>query len=125
QLFINNEFVGSASGKCFPTINPATGKKIIDVSEADKADVDRAVAAAKEAFKFGSSWRTMDASARGKLITKFASLIERDLDYLASLESLDNGKPYSDSVFDIKCAVDVFHYYAGWCDKIHGKTIPV
>jgi acyl-CoA reductase-like NAD-dependent aldehyde dehydrogenase len=53
-----------------------------------------------------------------------ASLIERDTEYIANLETLDNGKPYGDSVFDVGCAIDTFHYYAGWCDKIHGNTIP-
>lgn len=66
----------------------------------------------------------MDASARGKLIYKLANLIERDIEYLSNLESLDNGKPYGDSVFDMNCAIDTFKYYAGWCDKIHGNTIP-
>ncbi|XP_026470148.1 retinal dehydrogenase 2-like [Ctenocephalides felis] len=124
KLFINNEFVDSVSGKVFPTINPATCEKIIDVSEADKADVDLAVAAARKAFHQNSEWRTMDASARGKLIYKLANLIERDIEYLSNLESLDNGKPYGDSVFDMNCAIDTFKYYAGWCDKIHGNTIP-
>jgi len=59
QILINNEFVDSVSGKKFPTINPTTGEKIIDVAEGDKADIDRTVAAAKEAFKLGSVWRTM------------------------------------------------------------------
>lgn len=124
QLFIDNEFVGSASGKTFPTINPATGQKIIDISEADKADVDRAVAAAKRAFQRGSDWRNLDASARGRLLNKLADLVARDSAYIANLETLDNGKPYGDSVFDIQCAVDTFRYYAGWPDKIHGNTIP-
>lgn len=51
-------------------------------------------------------------------------MIERDIEQLAALETLDNGKPYDDSVFDINCAIDTFRYYAGWCDKIHGNTIP-
>lgn len=55
---------------------------------------------------------------------QLADLIERDVESLAALETLDNGKPYDDSIFDIKCAVDTFRYYAGWCDKIHGSTIP-
>ncbi|CAG2058258.1 unnamed protein product, partial [Timema podura] len=125
QLFINNEFVDAVSGKTFPTLNPTNAKKIVDVAEADKADVDLAVAAASQAFQRGSEWRTMDASARGKLINKLASLIERDIEYLANLESLDNGKAYTDSLFDINCAIDTFRYYAGWADKIHGNTIPV
>lgn len=70
QLFINNEFVDALSKKTFPTINPATETKIVDIAEGDKADVDIAVKAAKEAFKRGSEWRKMDASARAKLLNK-------------------------------------------------------
>ncbi|GJQ72716.1 hypothetical protein Trydic_g1373 [Trypoxylus dichotomus] len=124
QLFINNEFVNSVSGKTFPTINPTNAKKIVDVAEATKEDVDLAVAAAKEAFKRGSEWRNLDASARGLLLLKLANLLERDIDYLARLETLDNGKPLADSVFDINCAIDVFRYYAGIADKVSGRTIP-
>jgi len=124
KLFINNEFVDSISGKTFPTLNPTNETKIADIAEADKADVDRAVAAARAAFEIGSDWRKLDASARGRLINKLACLIERDTEYIANLETLDNGKPYGDSVFDIGCAIDTFRYYAGWCDKIHGNTIP-
>ncbi|CAG5114674.1 unnamed protein product, partial [Candidula unifasciata] len=83
QLFINNEFVNSASGKTFPTINPATGEKIADVQEADKADVDRAVEAAKAAFALGSPYRKLNASTRGQLLNKVADLIERDISYIA------------------------------------------
>lgn len=125
KLFINNEFVDAVSRKTFPTLNPATGDKIADVAEGDKADVDLAVAAARAAFTPGSTWRTMDASARGKLMYKLAELVDRDRDYLASLETLDNGKPVGDSDFDIGCAVDTIRYFAGWADKIHGDTIPV
>ncbi|CAH1400867.1 unnamed protein product [Nezara viridula] len=125
KLFINNEFINSVSNKTFATYNPATLEKLADVAEADKEDVDNAVYAATKAFARGSPWRTMDASARGKLIYKLADLIEDNLKTLATLETMDNGKPYSDSVFDLSCAVDVFRYYAGWPDKIHGKTVPV
>ncbi|XP_034945509.1 aldehyde dehydrogenase, mitochondrial-like [Chelonus insularis] len=85
QLFINNEFVDSASGKKFPTYNPSNGNVITQVSEGDKADVDKAVAAVQSAFKRGSPWRLMDASQRGVLINKLADLLERDVDYIASL----------------------------------------
>ncbi|XP_063435466.1 retinal dehydrogenase 2-like [Mytilus trossulus] len=125
QIFINNEFVNSVSGKVFPTINPATGEKICDIQEGDKADVDKAVAAAKEAFKLGSPWRRMDASKRGKLLMKFATLLERDAQYLGSLETLDNGKPYTQAFGECYFSSDVVNYYAGWADKIHGKTIPI
>ncbi|XP_013387576.1 aldehyde dehydrogenase X, mitochondrial [Lingula anatina] len=83
QIFINNEWVNSVSGKTFPTINPYTGEKICDVQEGDKADIDVAVKAAREAFALGSPWRRMDASKRGLLLNKFADLMMRDRVYLA------------------------------------------
>jgi len=83
QAFINNEWSKSASGKTFETINPSTGKVITEVAEGGAADVDRAVKAARAAFKLGSPWRTMDASERGRLLHRFADLMERDRVYLA------------------------------------------
>jgi len=126
KLFINNEWVDSVSGKTFPTINPATGEVICQVQEGDKADVEKAVNAARAAFKLGSEWRTMDASKRGTLMNKLADLMERDRVYLASLESLDNGKPFKDAFnIDLSLTIKCIRYYAGWADKTHGKTIPV
>jgi len=125
QIFINNEFVNSVSGKVFPTINPSTGEKIVDVQEGDKADIDKAVAAAKVAFKRGSVWRNLDASERGLLLLKLADLLERDRVKLASLETLDNGKPFTISyLFDLAGAVKLVRYYAGIADKLVGQTIP-
>jgi len=124
KIFINNEFVDAVSGKTFETLNPATGKPIVRVAEGDKADIDRAVAAAKKAFERGSVYRKMDASARGKLLSKLADLFERDINTLASLESLDNGKVFQKAVFDVYGCISVFRYFAGWCDKHGGKTIP-
>ncbi|GFW99651.1 aldehyde dehydrogenase X, mitochondrial [Trichonephila clavipes] len=97
KLFINNEWQKSISGKTFPTVNPTTGGTIAHVEEGSAEDVDKAVKAAQEAFKFGSPWRRMDASERGRLLNRLADLIEKNKTYLASLETLDNGKPYSDS----------------------------
>ncbi|XP_011498590.1 PREDICTED: aldehyde dehydrogenase X, mitochondrial [Ceratosolen solmsi marchali] len=125
KLFIDNEFVDSVSGKQFQAINPATEEVIANVSEGDKADVDKAVEAAKRAFARNSKWRSMDASDRGKLMFNLANLIERDIQYLASIETLNNGKTFVSSVEDIKATINVLRYYAGWCDKIHGSTIPV
>ncbi|XGW13244.1 hypothetical protein V3C99_013686 [Haemonchus contortus] len=126
KLFINNEWVDAASGKTFKTFHPATNKLITDVAEADKADVDKAVKAASDAFRLGSPWRRMDASQRGVLMNKLADLMERDKVYLASLETLDNGKPYAESFFaDVTLAINCIRYYAGWADKNHGKTIPI
>ncbi|VDM04128.1 unnamed protein product [Schistocephalus solidus] len=82
-IFINNEWQPAVNGKTFPTINPSTGKKICDIAAGDKADIDKAVAAAKKAFAFGSEWRRMDASVRGTLLNRLADLIERDREYIA------------------------------------------
>lgn len=126
KLFINNEFRDSVSGKTFPTLNPCTGEVICQVAEGDKADVDIAVAAAKEAFKLNSPWRRMDAGQRGYLMNKVADLIERDRKYLAELETLDNGKPFSASYnVDLDLTLKCYRYYAGWADKNQGKTIPI
>jgi acyl-CoA reductase-like NAD-dependent aldehyde dehydrogenase len=125
KIFINNEFVNSASGKTFPTINPSTGVKIVDVQEGDKADIDNAVAAAKAAFKRGSPWRTTDASQRGLLLLKLADLIERDRVKLSTLETLDNGKPYAAACgSDLLISLKIVRYFAGIADKIVGQTIP-
>ncbi|CAH2230442.1 jg1945 [Pararge aegeria aegeria] len=124
-LFINNEWVKSTDGRTFKTENPTNGKVIADVQQAGKADIDKAVKAAKDAFKLGSTWRQMDASQRGYLINKLADLIERDRAYLASLETLDNGKPYLASYYgDVASVIKNLRYYAGWADKNHGKVLP-
>ncbi|XP_049812067.1 aldehyde dehydrogenase 1A1-like [Schistocerca nitens] len=124
QLFINNEFVNSVSGKTFPVYNPANEEKIADVYEGDKADVDKAVAAAKEAFKRGSEWRTMDASKRAVLMHKLADLMMRDIQYLTVLRVMEGGKVSSASYSEVVYAADTLRYAAGWADKIHGQTIP-
>ncbi|MFQ4146102.1 aldehyde dehydrogenase family protein [Chlorogloeopsis sp. ULAP02] len=124
KLLINNEWVESVSSKRFETINPATGEVICDVSEADAPDVDKAVAAARQAFNRGE-WRQMSASRRGELLYKLADLIEQNLDELARLETLDNGKPLHDSRGDIGLVIACYRYYAGWADKVQGKTIPI
>ncbi len=124
-MFIGGKWVDSVSGKTFPTLNPATGEAICQVAEGDKADVDRAVKAARKAFEDGP-WARMNASERGRLINRLADLIERDQQELAALESLDNGKPYQDSMAaDLPLTIKCYRYYAGWADKVHGKTIPV
>ena len=110
----------------FATLNPATGEEIVQVAEATKPDVDFAVAAAKRAFARGSTWRQMDASERGKLLYRLADLVERDRVILASLDSLDNGKPFADAYsIDLNLVIKCFRYYAGWADKIYGRTIPI
>ncbi|HEY2382536.1 MAG TPA: aldehyde dehydrogenase family protein, partial [Terriglobia bacterium] len=125
RLLINGNWVDSASGRTFPTINPATGDIITQVAESDAPDVDKAVKAARSAFDTGA-WRKMSGSERGRLLNKLADLIERHADELAQLESLDNGKPFHVAkVADLPLTIACYRYYAGWADKIHGKTIPI
>lgn len=125
KLFINGKWVNSISGKTFATLNPSTGQEICQVAEADSADVDLAVKAARKAFESGP-WKKMSAAERGRRINKLADLMEQNLPELAALESLDNGKPLRDSLnADLPLSIKAYRYYAGWCDKTHGKTIPV
>jgi aldehyde dehydrogenase (NAD+) len=124
-LFIGGKWLDSVSGKTFATVNPATGETICQVAEGDKADVDLAVKAARKAFEEGP-WPKMPASERGRLLHRLADLIEKNIEELAALESLDNGKPLRDSMAaDLPLTIKCYRYYAGWADKIHGKTIPV
>src|SRR5690348_12716506 len=126
KLLINNRWVDSVSGKRFDTINPATGEPIAQVAEADKADVDLAVKAARAAFHSKSPWRRMSAAERGRLLNKLADLIEKNADELATLESLDNGKPKSvAAAADLPLTIACYRYFAGWADKVQGKTIPI
>ncbi|KAK7886692.1 hypothetical protein WMY93_026313 [Mugilogobius chulae] len=126
KLFINNEWQDAVSGRTFPTINPSTGEIICQVAEADAADVDKAVKAARQAFRLGSPWRRMDASDRGLLLNRLADAIERNAAYLAELETLDNGKPYAVAyAVDLPQCGQCLRYYAGWADKWEGKTIPI
>jgi aldehyde dehydrogenase (NAD+) len=130
QCFIDGKWVDAASGKTFETIHPATEEVIANVAEGDAEDIDLAVKAARRAFDGvsgkGGPWRTMDARDRGKLMHRLADLIDEELEYLAALETFDNGKPISDSrAADLPLVVDCLHYYAGWCDKIQGDTIPI
>ena len=125
RLLINNRWVDSASGKTFETIDPTTGRAICAVAEADAPDVDRAVKAARAAFNAGK-WPSLSAAGRGRLLYKLADLIEAHADELARLESLDNGKPLRDSSnADLPLTIACYRYYAGWADKIQGKTIPI
>ncbi len=124
QLFIDGEWVDSASGKTFSTPNPATGDTLAEVAEADKADIDKAVAAARRAFE--GKWSKLSARDRGKLLYKLSQLIEQHSPELAALETADNGKPIKESLYiDLPQVVENFEYFAGWATKIEGETIPV
>ena len=125
QMFINGKWIDSASGKTFPTYNPATGEVMSQVAEGDREDIDRAVRAARNAFESGP-WSRLTASERGRLIWELADLLEENLEEFAELESLDNGKPLKIArIADIPLAVDLLRYMAGWATKIEGNTIPI
>src|SRR5437016_2292502 len=117
NMLIDGKFVPAASGKTFESVNPATGDVISNVAEGDKADVDKAAAAARRAFD--GAWSKVTASQRGQLLHRLADLIEQNMDELARLESLDNGKPYAVAkAADLPLTVACYRYYAGWADKI-------
>jgi len=124
KMLINGKWVEAASGKTFPTYNPATGEVLANVAEGDKADIDAAVKAARTAFN--GPWRRMTPSQRGKLIWKLGDLIDQHLEEFAELESLDNGKPLTVArAADVPLAAELFRYMAGWATKIEGNTIPL
>ncbi len=125
KLLIDGEWVDAVGGRTFEAINPATGDVIAHVAEGDEPDVDKAVKAARKAFETGA-WPKMTASQRGRLMYKLADLIEQHKEELAALETLDNGKPIKDSLnADLPLTIACYRYYAGWADKMHGKTIPI
>ena len=123
RLLIDGQWVEGS--KTFDTINPATEEVLTQVAEASSSDVDKAVAAARHAFEDRNGpWRKLSASERGRLIWKLADLIEKNIDELAQLETLDNGKPIFESRYvDMPMVIDVLRYYAGLATKIHGETV--
>jgi acyl-CoA reductase-like NAD-dependent aldehyde dehydrogenase len=126
RLFIGGRWVDGISGRKFPSYNPATGEVLAEVAEAESADIDRAVEAARTAFDNGPWYTTMTPSERGRMIWRLADLIEEHLDELAELETLDNGKPIRMSRGDdLPATVDHFRYFAGWATKVTGETIPL
>ncbi len=126
QCLINGKWVDAESGRTFETINPATGEVIARVAEGEKPDIDKAVKAARAAFDKGDWTRKMSARDRGRCLNRLADLVEKNKDELAALESLDNGKPINDAkAADLPLTIDCYRYYAGWADKIEGKTIPI
>src|SRR5438445_6130899 len=124
QLFIDGQFVDAESGETFKSPNPATGETFAEVAEADKADVDKAVAAARKAFE--GKWSKVSARDRGRLLYKLSQLIEQHAPELAEIETMDNGKPIKESTYiDLPGVIENFEYFAGWPTKIEGETIPV
>ncbi|TFK32453.1 aldehyde dehydrogenase [Crucibulum laeve] len=122
-LFIGGQWVDPVEPATIDVVNPSTGKAITPISAGSSKDVDIAVAAAKKAYK--TAWGLKcPGVTRGKLMNKLADLIEQNIDEFAALEALNGGKAYgvAKSV-DIGGAIAVIRYYAGWADKVQGKTI--
>src|SRR5699024_840375 len=125
QLFINGQFVNSADGKTFETVNPATGEKIATVHEAGKEDVNKAVNAAREAFDHGP-WSKISAAERSHLIYKLADKMEENHDELGQLGRRDPGNPISEARgAGVALAIARSRYFAGWSTKLVGPAIPV
>ncbi|KEG09407.1 aldehyde dehydrogenase, mitochondrial precursor [Trypanosoma grayi] len=123
KMLINGKFVPAVSGKMMDVINPATEEVCARVAEADAADVDLAVTAARKAF---DSYRTTDGAYRRSLMLKLANLIYQHREELAAIETLDNGKSYNAALnVDLLLMEECFRYYAGWADKIYGRVAPV
>uniref|UniRef100_A0A8C2IUS3 10-formyltetrahydrofolate dehydrogenase n=1 Tax=Cyprinus carpio TaxID=7962 RepID=A0A8C2IUS3_CYPCA len=125
QCFINGNFEDAEDGKTYNTVNPTDGSVICKVSYASVADVDRAVSAAKEAFDNGP-WGKMNPRDRGLLLYRLADLMEEHQEELATIETLDSGAVYTLALkTHVGMSIQTFRYFAGWCDKIQGSTIPI
>ena len=125
KLFIANRFVDPQAGGTLPVQNPATGEKICDAPAGGAGDVDLAVKAARAAFESGP-WRTMNASARGRLLRTFADLLRGRREELALLESMENGKIFKDALRgDVSPAAATLAYWSEWPTKILGEVLPV
>jgi betaine-aldehyde dehydrogenase len=124
QLYINGEFVESASKKYFTVVDPSTEEVMAEVPEANAQDVNRAVAAAKAAFDCGA-WPQTTAQDRGRILFRLAERIRKEAAGLAELEARNSGKPIVEAEYDINDAATCFEYYGGMATKILGHVNPV
>ncbi|XP_001602871.1 cytosolic 10-formyltetrahydrofolate dehydrogenase [Nasonia vitripennis] len=124
QLFVNGKFV-NGRGKPIVSVNPHDESVICSVESASIEDVDEAVKAAKKAFEEGE-WSKISARERGALLFKLADLMEQHKEELATLESLDSGAVYTLALkTHVGMSIETWRYFAGWCDKIQGATVPI
>ena len=111
KLFIDGEFVGAEGGASLDVFNPATGEKISKIADASKADVDKAVAAARKAFE---SFRRTSVYERSALLNKIADVLEQNAEFIATVETIDNGKPIRETrAVDVAWSIEHFRYFAG------------
>ncbi len=123
RMLIDGEWVEARSGRTFEVTNPATAEPMATVPDAGAEDVDRAVKAARGAFDGG--WRDATAQERGRILFRLAETVRREAQRLATLETLNSGKPLAESEFDISDAATCFEYYGGLATKLHGEVLPV
>ncbi len=124
RLYIGGEWTDADGGGTFEVENPARAEVVTEVAEGGAADIDRAVAAARQAFEDGE-WASMSARQRGQLLWKLSQRLEERKKEFATVETLNNGKPLFESGIDMAMTIQTFEYYAGWATKIEGETIPV
>ncbi|MFM1654540.1 aldehyde dehydrogenase family protein [Brevibacillus sp. B_LB10_24] len=124
QLFINGKYEDSSSGEFFETHNPATGEVLARVAKAAKADVDKAVAAAREAFENGK-WSKFTAARRARVLNKIADIMRSKLPDLIRLEVLNSGKTVDAAKGQINQAIEDFEFYAAAALTLRGDTNPV
>ncbi|NKN38677.1 aldehyde dehydrogenase family protein [Agrobacterium sp. a22-2] len=124
QILIDGQWRDAGTGSTFETLDPASGQMLALLAEGTADDVDAAVASARQAMT-SPEWRGLTPSARGKLLWKIADLIDAHVEELAELETLDQGKSYKTGRFgEIPASAEQFRYFAGFCTKILGTTIP-
>ncbi|KAA3619919.1 MAG: aldehyde dehydrogenase family protein [Calditrichaeota bacterium] len=126
KLFINGKWVSGKNNQFFDSINPATGEKLAEITEASPDDVDRAVKAARKAYT--GQWSQFSGKERSRYLFRIARIIQERSRELAVLETMDNGKPIKESRdFDVPLVAAHFFYYAGWADKLdylfNGKSV--
>ncbi len=120
--FIDNETVISDPGSALPVLDPSTGDSFASIARGTRADIDRAVSAARRAFD--GDWGRLTATERGRLLARWAEAIGAHREELAQLESRDTGKPLKQARADAIALARYFEYYGGAADKLHGDTIP-
>ncbi len=113
KTYINGEWIEGTSGKTLQSINPATGEVIAELQENSIEDVKKAIEAAKKSFYVTREWRDMDVQSRSDVLLRIADMVEEELEEIAKIESMDNGKPLREAEADVDDAVHCFRYYAG------------
>jgi betaine-aldehyde dehydrogenase len=125
QMFLDGKWVDAVDGGRFDVFNPANGEVIATVPDAQPADVERAVGAARRIFDDGSWWPAVTERERGRILLNAADIVRREHERLAEMETLDSGKPLGEAMEDIAEVAFMFEYYGGWATKIDGYIPPV